>query len=355
MNMQMARTLSVAAAFAASAFSLGGCSSSSGTGAMPSPQADGSTARQAPGRPSVILGAPVELRPDRGRSWMTPGASQQTLLYVSDIGTSTVQAFTYPQGKLAGTLTGFGYPQGLCSDSSGNLYVTDAGNDDIVEYAHGGTTPIATLNDANSFPASCAVDPSSGNIAVANLLTSQNFEAGNVAIYPPGQTNATAYADPNMTREYFLAYDSSGNIFVDGVNGTTGYFRYAEMSPGGSFTDITVKAKIGFPGGVQQDGSDMAVGDQQGPVAGRPDVYRVSSSGAVDGKTTLRTASNGRLIDPAQFVLVAKSATKNDIVTADALGATVYVNAFPKGTYVSSFTSGLVQPLGVTLSSPAGH
>jgi hypothetical protein len=285
---------------------------------------------------------------------MSPAASKATLLYVSDIATASVQVFTYPKGTQVGTLTGFAYPQGECADAAGNVYITDAGNADIVEYAHGGTTPIATFSDPNAYPASCAVDPSSGNLAVANLLTSQNFNAGNVAIYPPGSATPTIYADPNITREYFLDYDLSGTIYVDGVDGKTGYFRYAKMTPDGTFTDIRIKgAKIGFPGGVQRDKSNMAVVDQQGSTVGKPDIYRVSPSGKVIGHTTLLTSSAGRLVDPVQFAITPKKGPGSYVVTADALGAAVYLNTYPQGAYASSYTTNLVQPLGIAISKPS--
>ena len=212
MNMQMARTLPLAAAMTATAFVLAGCTGGSGSGAPPPMAASASaTTRHPSNRPFADLGGLVHWQPNRARSWMSPDANSQTLLYVSDIATGSVQVFAYPKGTLEGTLTGFGYPQGECADSSGNVYIADAGNDVVVEYAHGGTSPIATLNDPNAYPASCAVDPASGNVAVANLLTAQNFNAGTVAIYPPGSSNATAtYADPSIVREYFLAYDLSG-------------------------------------------------------------------------------------------------------------------------------------------------
>jgi hypothetical protein len=286
---------------------------------------------------------------------MSPDAAKQTLLYVSDIGTSSVQVLAYPSGTLVGTLTGFGYPQGECVDSSGNVYIADGTNSVIDEYAHGGTSPIATLSDAGAFPASCAVDPTTGNLAVANLLTTQNFEAGNVAIYTKGGGNPAIYADSTITREYFLDYDLSGNVFVAGVSGETGYFRYAEVSPNGTFTDIAVKgAKIGFGGGVQRDGTNMIVVDQQGSVLGKPDMYRIAPTGKVVGHTTLLNSSGGRLIDPVQFAFAPSKGRPSQVVTADALGATVYVNGFPQGSFAASYGTSLVQPLGIAISKPSG-
>lgn len=52
-------------------------------------------------------------------------------------------------------------PMGLCSDVSGKVWiVSDSASPVIIEYAHGGTTPIATLSDPDGQPEGCAVDPS---------------------------------------------------------------------------------------------------------------------------------------------------------------------------------------------------
>ena len=58
---------------------------------------------------------------------------------------------TFPQGKL---VTQFeppdsALPLGMCSDQSGDVFVLAENNPEglIYEYAHGGTSPIATLDD----------------------------------------------------------------------------------------------------------------------------------------------------------------------------------------------------------------
>ncbi len=47
-----------------------------------------------------------------GRSWMMPSASSEDLLYVSSIDKGDIYVYSYPQGKLVGTLTGFIKPGG---------------------------------------------------------------------------------------------------------------------------------------------------------------------------------------------------------------------------------------------------
>jgi hypothetical protein len=56
---------------------------------------------------------------------MARGAASQNLLYVSDIGTNSVDIYPYPSGKLVGKLTGFGSVAGLCADKSGDVFVVD--------------------------------------------------------------------------------------------------------------------------------------------------------------------------------------------------------------------------------------
>jgi hypothetical protein len=109
-------------------------------------------------------------RVDGRGSWMSPSAERADLLYISDAKSAEVYVYRLRDLKLSGTLAGFSYPGGECSDGRGNVWITDASR--IVEYAHGGTSPISVLSDPNVYAVSCSVDPSSGNLAVTNLLRS---------------------------------------------------------------------------------------------------------------------------------------------------------------------------------------
>ena len=64
-----------------------------------------------------------------------------------------------------------------------------------------------------------------------------------------------------MLERYFLGYDKTGNLFVDGYDSSY-KFHYAELPAGGSsFTDITLSQTPVGSGNVQWDGKYMAVGD----------------------------------------------------------------------------------------------
>src|SRR5580692_11775023 len=87
-----------------------------------------------------------------GSSWMKPDGYTGALLYISDPGANVVNVLTYPNGKRIGKLTGFNQPRGECTDAAGNVYITNEKASDILEYAHGGTTPINTIDDPGQNP-----------------------------------------------------------------------------------------------------------------------------------------------------------------------------------------------------------
>jgi hypothetical protein len=171
----------------------------------------------------------------------TPLPTAGALLYASQSVSGSepqIFVFSYPKLKLLQTLSGLAAPPGfICSDSSGNVFVptTDSSTPGaIYEFAHGGTQAIETLSDPGPGHAlSCSVDPTTGNLAVAN--------GSNVAIYPHGQSTPVIY-DASDVGAADCAYDNSGNLFVDG------HYKeeIAELAAGGtSFSDISLSKAVG--------------------------------------------------------------------------------------------------------------
>jgi hypothetical protein len=202
--------------------------------------------------------------------------SEGDLLYVGSF-VNGIYVLTYPQGQLVSSfqLSSGEHVTGLCSDNEGNVFAavgTPDGQGVIVEYAHGGTTPIASLQDEYE-PISCAVDPVTGDLAATSLK--------NVAIYPGAQGEATYYSDPDMDWFFYCAYDDSGNLFVDGFEDGNP-IKLAELPYGGSsFADVTLNKNLRRPGSLQWMGSYLAMSAKTG-------VYRVSisgSTGTITGKT----------------------------------------------------------------------
>lgn len=202
---------------------------------------------------------------DRSRSWMALGATNGgALVYISSEMTQDVDVYSYPKGIRKGVLAGFNSPQGLCSDSNGNIFIPEQLNSDIVEYAHGGTSPITTLSDSGEDPISCSVDSTTGTLAVANV-TGYSFNAGSISLYHNASGTPQIVSDPDIDLFYECGYDDKGNLFVDGLTNfpsAGGVFQFAELPKGsGTFTNITLAKKIAVPGMVQWDGKYVTVGD----------------------------------------------------------------------------------------------
>jgi hypothetical protein len=226
------------------------------------------------GAPIMMPRSAIAAHADRGGSWMIAKASKGDLLYISGDKASggAVFVFTYPKGALVGEIATTAI--GLCSDKKGNVFVATL-DDYVLEYAHGGTTPIATLNDPGYYSEGCAVDPTTGNLAVTNYEGDPSGATGNVAVYRKAKGTPQLYSDPDFYTYWLCGYDSTGNLFVDGGLGSA---WLAELPKGSStFTNFTVNPGIESPTGVQWDGKYLAIGDDDRGLGG---IYRVSVSGS---------------------------------------------------------------------------
>jgi WD40 repeat protein len=188
--------------------------------------------------------------------------SSGALLYVLNGGTNpSVEFVTFPQGRYAGTLAAYGYPEALCSDTSGDVWVPfyTSGKVLVAEYAHASTTPVAKLEAPMRAANGCAVDPSSGDLAV---LSNAGIDGnGEIAIW------AAAKGKPKKYRTAFegvnAAYDNEGNLFVDGMVSSSVVFE--ELPRGAKKLHFVAieHGGISHGGSVQWDGTYIAVvGDQ---------------------------------------------------------------------------------------------
>jgi hypothetical protein len=149
---------------------------------------------------------------ERGGRWMLPEAKSEDLLYIAAGHLEgAVYVYTYPKGRFVGTLTGLAEPFGECTDSAGDMFIVAYSNasmnsSTIYEYAHGGTSPIATLSDPN-VAFGCAVDPTTGNLAASG--------AG-VAIYQGARGNPTIYSSDFAF--HYCGYDNKGNLYLSAAS-----------------------------------------------------------------------------------------------------------------------------------------
>jgi hypothetical protein len=202
-------------------------------------------------------------------------------LYVST--SKQTYILTYPRGTIVGSLSPKGALGVICPDETeGYVYLLDGGN--LRKYARGATKPTTTTPTPAGGNYGCAVDPTTGAVAVAHYGEA-SIPSG-IYVYPDGSGTPQIYADPSIQKYLYCGYDSQGNLFVDGISYGIGYI-FAELPEGSaSFTNITLDRKIGS-GLVQWDGSYITI-----EVARDPTIYRIAvsgSSGTVVGTTTLYT------------------------------------------------------------------
>ncbi|MGA8474700.1 MAG: hypothetical protein WB681_06495 [Candidatus Cybelea sp.] len=300
----------------------------------------GCAAPQTSTTPFVPQNAPVAQGSVPARSGMLPEAKSEDLLYVANVYTITV--YSYPKGKLVGTLKDFYKPYGECVDKSGDVYVTDSSFGKIYEYAHGGTKPIHTLNDPSYVPYGCAVDPTTGDLAVANY-SDDSAREGNVMIYHKAKGFPKSYIGYGFYYYYYLGYDPKGNLYVDGLFGSYGDgFEFGELRKGGSqINPILLPQTIGAPGGIQWDGQYLALGDNAGAA-----IYQFSFNGSkatLQGTTPLTGAGN-----VGQFGIAGSSVvTPNQFFS----GSAVLVFPYPGGgAATKTITHGVFYPFSAVVS-----
>jgi hypothetical protein len=293
-----------------------------------------SAASQSPSTPPVGMQQRLVPTSSHARSWMAPDAKKSDLLYISDE-TGNVYVLSYPKGELKGTLTGIPEPQGECVDKRGDVFVTTFSAEEILEYAHGGTSPIATLSNPGQEMEGCSVDRKSGTLAAINFAP-EGGSGGGVSLYANAMGSPTVLSDPNLLLGYQLGYDNNGNLFLDGVNASR-QFEFAELPKGStSFTEISLNVSISTPGGVQWDGTYVAVGDA---TSGK--VYQTNGAGGkVEGTMTL-SDSDGIF----QFFISGKTFIGPNVYSKNAM----YWD-YPAGGSPTKTLTGFTDPFGAVVS-----
>lgn len=230
---------------------------------------------------------PLQARASNEHSWMAPDAKRsKSLLYVADEATNDVYVYSYPGGKLKGTLTGFQTPSGICSNKGGDVFILNGNGMTVDVYAHGGTSPLRVLNLPGYPELNCSVDPTTGNLALGALGGS----CGQcIAVFANGQGTATTYTPSGQNGIPGCGYDNLGNLYCDAY-GNSATFELYELPHGGStVTNIAVSGTNGLTAGsLQWDGTDVAFGAGAGPT-----LYQIQlsgSTGSVVGSTSLSGA-----------------------------------------------------------------
>ena len=184
-----------------------------------------------------------------------------SLAYVSDA-SSSVYIYSYPQLQSVGKLTGFAQPLGLCVDAAGDVWVADYGVQKMEEFAHGASKPKATLKlDDFQSPYACSVDRKTGDLAVAAWRG--NVGPGYVSIFKKAKGTAKTLTDSAFFYMDGIAYDSKGNLFIDGQKGNKSCTRSFHPVPRSSLK-FRSRSTSSSPEAFSTTAKNIAVGDAEG-------------------------------------------------------------------------------------------
>jgi hypothetical protein len=284
------------------------------------------------------------------RTWMAPDAKKsKTLLYVADQGANDVEVYSYPSGKPEGTLTGFQTPSGVCSNKAGNVFILNGNGTSVEVYAHGGSSPIRTLDLPGSPELNCSVDPTTGNLALGVLggTCGECF-----VVFTDGSGTATVYTPAGQTGLPGCAYDNNGNLFCDAYGNQDAFALFELPKKSSTVKAVSVSGAGGLTAAsIQWDGTDLAFGAGAGPT-----LYQIQlsgSTGSVVGSTSLSGASavwqfwiTNNLGGKKHKGLRAIAPTfLNSVPVAG------YWNYPAGGTATKTITTGLTQPDGAALST----
>jgi hypothetical protein len=250
---------------------------------------------------------------DRGRSWMDGKGISKHTYYISDWATDDVFVYTYPQGKLVGQLTGFQKPYGQCADSRADIWIANFGGSTIVAYAHGGTSPFATLT-TNGAAIGCAVAPK-GDLAVADFSTLSG--PGNIQVFVNASGTPTNYSNSSCYYLWPPGYDKQGNLYVEAEN-ASGTPVVCELPAGGTaLAPVAFNRTITSPGSTMWDGKFIAFTDQDDTDTQTTGIYRATTeAGGLKFRSSTRyydtcDGSSDYVDIPQPFIVEARNTPVN--------------------------------------------
>lgn len=181
------------------------------------------------------------------------GSSGDLLYVLTNYGITLV---SYPNLQVIGNITDVTGIGGICSDPyNGNVFLPYGTT--VLEYAHGGTTPIATLTVPSGYTdlQGCSVDPTTGNLAVTSYFGPQGRSG--LFVFPGGQGTPTLYNPEPPHLFLWTTYDNLGNLYVPQFRGSKGKFYITEL-PAGQSKLVPFRFKADFVAGdLQWDGTHL--------------------------------------------------------------------------------------------------
>jgi hypothetical protein len=261
--------------------------------------------------------------------------------YIFNVYGSYGSIFDYPKSTaMIGQIYGAG-GQGCTNVLYGygkNIFWNAGRTNDLITEYKVPHKVLRTLSLDYTFTSSCAMN-TSGDLAVGVLLGNSYGPGGQVVIFKNAIGSGKVYKTP-LAKEYFDGYDSSGNLFADGLLAGY-YFGLVELPKGHrKFVSIKTSNSPDFPGSVQWDGKYVTVFDQNANA-----LYQYTVSGTT--ATLKNTVQFKGSSDCAQTWIV-----KGLLYCADAGNENGEVFKYPAGgSPIATFTGSFDLPLGVTAAT----
>ncbi|MGA8324921.1 MAG: hypothetical protein WB757_02475 [Candidatus Cybelea sp.] len=211
-----------------------------------------------------VISSPAAAQDPRAPS--ASAVQRPQTLYVANAGTVSGNAiYGYSLKRLAltyQTTSKLDFPQGIATDSNGDLFVANTFGYNVLKFEPPKTDPTLVVEDREFRPDDVAID-SNANIWVANFCTrDERCGPGNVREYSSAGTLLQTIRCPNIARYYFLAVDGKNDVVVAGEGASKGGAA-SEIADGTAACVPLPKVSITFPGGVQfTENGDLSVTDQ---------------------------------------------------------------------------------------------
>jgi len=258
----------------------------------------------------------------------TPGAIDKRLRFYASLREEEEVAEYLSDGGVKRLIYTWTRPEGIATDGSGNLYVTEDGGS-VVRYPRGRGVPNAAWSKGLRYPSSIAVD-SRGNMYVADHYPSTD---GVIVVFQAGR-DAPAYTIlDGISGPTGLAVDASGDLFVYNYNSSA----ITEYLPGKRHVHRSIATCSTSQGGIAFDEAGNLYASDTCKDGGEISVYAPGAS---------KPFERARLPGPSQVAV-----SQDGVVLAVSSDDGPRVYAFeaqtlaPLGSQLIKFSSGYVAGL----------
>jgi hypothetical protein len=271
-------------------------------------------------------------------------ASSQAAVIISDA-TTGIYAYSTKGKLVAKIISGLSGPEGMTGTKTGSFYVANTTSSNVLLYKNDYKTVLATLTDPYEYPVDVSYEETTGMVGVANS-TSTSDGAGTVSFYARGKTRpCVTVGNSAWGRVYFDAFDSKGNLFVNGLS-TSGSTLVGEVTGGckaKTITTLKLGTPIAFPGAVQiTKNDDIAILNS---VYSTISTYKPPVNGSLGPPIT--TPLNGMTF-PASFAF---TSTGKRLWTADMASVVADDYTYPVGGVpIFGFSGSPSEPAGIVVT-----